>query len=79
MRSAVLAAVVLLNVHDIQAQESAAASVWERECTVWHSGAAIWNAPTVDAARGVIYAATGNQYTGPEREAGDAVLAFGVE
>lgn len=40
------------------------------------SGAAIWSAPTVDAARGVIYAATGNQYTGPERETGDAVLAF---
>ena len=72
MRSAVLAAVVLLNVHDIQAQESAAASVWERDCVVWHSGTAIWNAPTVDAA-------TGNQHTGPERETGDAVLAFGVE
>ena len=40
------------------------------------SGAAIWSAPTVDAARGVIYAATGNQYTGPERETGDAVLAL---
>ncbi len=40
------------------------------------SGAAIWNAPTIDAARGVLYAATGNQYTGPERETGDAVIAL---
>ena len=32
------------------------------------SGAAIWNAPTVDAKRRTVYAATGNQYTGPERE-----------
>ena len=40
------------------------------------SGAAIWNAPTIDAARGVLYTATGNQYTGPERETGDAVIAL---
>ena len=40
------------------------------------SGAAIWNAPTIDAARGVLYSATGNQYTGPERETGDAVIAL---
>ena len=42
------------------------------------SGAAIWGAPTVDAERGVIYAATGNQYTGPERETGDAVIALNM-
>ncbi len=43
------------------------------------SGAAIWNAPSVDAKRRVVYAATGNQYTGPDRQTSDAVLAFDMD
>jgi len=43
------------------------------------SGAAIWNAPTIDLKRRAIYSATGNQYTGPERQAGDAVIAFDMD
>jgi polyvinyl alcohol dehydrogenase (cytochrome) len=43
------------------------------------SGAAIWNAPTLDLKRRTVYAATGNQYTGPERQAGDAVVAFNMD
>jgi polyvinyl alcohol dehydrogenase (cytochrome) len=43
------------------------------------SGAAIWGAPTIDAKRRTVYAATGNQYTSPERETGDAVLAFDMD
>lgn len=40
------------------------------------SGAAIWASPTIDAKRGVLYAATGNMYTEPDQKTGDAVLAF---
>src|SRR5262249_42653962 len=43
------------------------------------SGAAIWNAPAVDVKRRAIYAATGNQYTGPERGTSDAILAFDMD
>lgn len=42
------------------------------------SGGAIWSAPTVDAKRGVVYAATGNNYTGPAQETTDAVIAFDI-
>ena len=43
------------------------------------SGASIWNAPTIDLKRRTVYSATGNQYTGPEREVGDAVVAFDMD
>ncbi len=47
---------------------------------VWGpSGAAIWSAPTIDAKRRMLYAATGNQYTGPEQGTSDAVLAFDID
>jgi polyvinyl alcohol dehydrogenase (cytochrome) len=40
------------------------------------SGNAIWAAPTIDAKRGVVYAATGNTYSGPSQPLSDAVIAF---
>lgn len=40
------------------------------------SGAPIWNSPTVDAKRGLIYAGTGENYSSPASETSDAVLAF---
>jgi polyvinyl alcohol dehydrogenase (cytochrome) len=40
------------------------------------AGAAIWSAPTVDAARGVVYAATGNSYTDVDTDGADAIVAF---
>jgi polyvinyl alcohol dehydrogenase (cytochrome) len=40
------------------------------------SGSAIWSAPTVDVKRRVIYAATGNTYSGPGQPSSDAVVAF---
>jgi polyvinyl alcohol dehydrogenase (cytochrome) len=43
------------------------------------AGVGIWNAPTVDAARGVIYSGTGPAYAGDEPETTDAVLAFNRE
>jgi polyvinyl alcohol dehydrogenase (cytochrome) len=43
------------------------------------SGAPIWTAPTVDAKRGLIYASTGNQYSGPQLGTSDAVLAFDMK
>ena len=43
------------------------------------AGAAIWSAPTVDAKRGAIYAATGNGYTAPAHRSSDAVVAFSME
>jgi polyvinyl alcohol dehydrogenase (cytochrome) len=39
-------------------------------------GAAIWNTPTVDAKRGVLYVGTGDAYTEPASKNSDAVLAI---
>ncbi len=43
------------------------------------AGAAIWGSPTIDAGRGVIYAATGNAYTQPAAETSDAIVAFELD
>ena len=40
------------------------------------SGVGIWDSPTVDAKRGVIYVATGNAYSEPAQPWSDAVLAM---
>jgi polyvinyl alcohol dehydrogenase (cytochrome) len=45
--------------------------------TLWGpSGAGIWNSPTIDEARGVLYVATGNAYSGPQLPTSDAVIAL---
>ena len=43
------------------------------------SGAAVWSAPTVDAKRGLVYAATGNAYTEPAAATSDAIIAFDLD
>ena len=43
------------------------------------SGAAVWSAPTVDAQRGLLYAATGNAYTEPAAATSDAIIAFDLD
>ena len=43
------------------------------------AGAGIWSAPTVDTARGVVYAATGNSYSEPALATSDAVIAFDLQ
>jgi polyvinyl alcohol dehydrogenase (cytochrome) len=40
------------------------------------SGAAVWNAPTYDAKRQLIYVGTGNNYTGPADDRSNEVLAL---
>jgi polyvinyl alcohol dehydrogenase (cytochrome) len=40
------------------------------------AGGAIWSAPTLDARRGVIYAATGNSYTDVPTDGSNAIVAF---
>ena len=40
------------------------------------SGASIWNTPTVDPKRGLLYVGTGNNYTGPADDRSNAVLAL---
>jgi polyvinyl alcohol dehydrogenase (cytochrome) len=40
------------------------------------SGAPIWNSPTADAKRGLLYAGTGENYSSPASNTSDAVLAF---
>jgi polyvinyl alcohol dehydrogenase (cytochrome) len=40
------------------------------------SGVAVWSAPTLDKERGVLYAATGNNYTGPVSELSDSIVAL---
>jgi polyvinyl alcohol dehydrogenase (cytochrome) len=43
------------------------------------AGAGIWSAPTVDAKRKLIYAATGNMYTEPQQPTSDAIMAFDLD
>ena len=43
------------------------------------SGAAVWSAPTVDARRRLVYAATGNAYTAPAAGTSDAIVAFDLD
>jgi polyvinyl alcohol dehydrogenase (cytochrome) len=43
------------------------------------AGAGIWSAPTVDVKRRMIYAATGNMYSGPQQPTSDSVLAFDMD
>ena len=40
------------------------------------AGAAIWDAPTIDAKRGVLYVGTGDAYVDPAAEGTDAIIAF---
>lgn len=40
------------------------------------SGAGIWSAPTLDRERGLLYAATGDNYSQPANELSDAVVAL---
>ena len=40
------------------------------------AGAAIWDAPTIDAKRGALYAGTGDAYVDPADEGTDAIVAF---
>ena len=40
------------------------------------SGAPIWNSPAVDPKRGLIYAATGENYSSPATATSDAIFAF---
>jgi polyvinyl alcohol dehydrogenase (cytochrome) len=42
------------------------------------SGAAIWSTPTVDAARGLLYVTTGDNYTLPATPTSDAVVALAL-
>jgi polyvinyl alcohol dehydrogenase (cytochrome) len=43
------------------------------------SGASIWSAPTIDADRKIIYAATGDNFSDPATNTSDAVIAFEME
>lgn len=43
------------------------------------SGAAVWSAPTIDTEKGLLYAATGDNYSDPATENSDAVLALSLE
>jgi polyvinyl alcohol dehydrogenase (cytochrome) len=43
------------------------------------SGAAIWNAPTIDVKRRLIYVGTGDNYSEPANDRSDAVLAFDLD
>ena len=42
------------------------------------SGAAVWSTPTVDAARGLLYVTTGDNYTEPATPTSDAVVALAL-
>jgi polyvinyl alcohol dehydrogenase (cytochrome) len=43
------------------------------------SGSPIWSAPTIDAKRGLIYAATGNGYADPGMGTSDSIIALSLE
>ena len=40
------------------------------------SGAPVWASPTIDAARGLVYVGTGDNYSSPADDSSDAVVAF---
>ena len=42
------------------------------------AGAPVWNSPTIDAQRGVLYVGTGEAYTSPAADTSDAVLSFSL-
>jgi len=43
------------------------------------SGAPIWQAPSIDPERGVVYAGSGQNYTRPASDSSDAVIAFDMK
>ncbi len=43
------------------------------------AGAGIWSSPTVDAKRGMVYIATGNNYADPSQKTSDAVIALDMK
>jgi polyvinyl alcohol dehydrogenase (cytochrome) len=43
------------------------------------SGAGVWSAPTIDAGRGVLYVATGDNYSHPATPTSDAVVALEIK
>jgi polyvinyl alcohol dehydrogenase (cytochrome) len=43
------------------------------------SGAGIWSAPTIDARRGVLYIATGDNYSTPPTKTSDALMALDIK
>ena len=43
------------------------------------SGASVWNTPTVDAKRGLLYIGTGNNYTGPANSDSNSVMALDLK
>lgn len=43
------------------------------------AGVGIWSAPTIDAARGLVYVATGNAYAEPAPPTANAVLAIAID
>lgn len=43
------------------------------------SGAPIWNSPAIDPKRGLVYAATGENYSSPANDTSDAIMAFDME
>lgn len=43
------------------------------------SGAPIWNSPTIDEARGLLYAGTGENYSSPATDMSDSILAISME
>ncbi len=40
------------------------------------SGAAVWNSPTIDTRRGLVYVGTGDNYSGTANGRSDAIIAF---
>jgi len=43
------------------------------------SGAPIWNTPTLDAKRGLLYVGTGNNYSTPANDRSNAIMAFDLK
>ena len=43
------------------------------------SGAGVWSAPTIDVGRGLLYIATGDNYSHPATETSDAIVALDIK
>ena len=52
----------------------------EQQVQLWGpSGAAVWSSPTIDPVKRMVYATTGNSYSDPPSDGGNAFVAFHLE
>lgn len=65
--------------HTIEVEPVVHQARWLLPDRMGPSGAPVWSQPTIDAARGVLYVGTGENYSSPATDTSDAILAFDLD